>query len=321
MKLEKLYKLAIEKGISADPRDKTEINRVLKKEEDAHKKLKKDEKTFYDADRLWNPFADTRILFGTGKENIKKIMFGIDIDTSELMLADRLNQKGDKIDLVISHHPSGAGYPNFHEVMRLQADVLHKFGVPINVAEGLIGPRIKQVEKRIMPANHFKTQDAAKLLGIPFMCIHTPADNCVTDFLQTIFDKENCTTLSDVVAELQKIEEYKIARAVGTGPKIVAGSPDNRAGRVMVEMTGGTEGSKDAFAKLSAAGVGTIIAMHFTEDHLKQAEKHHINVVIAGHISSDNLGINIILDHLIKKGGTDLDVVSCSGFRRYSRNN
>ena len=87
----------------------------------------------------------------------------------------------------------------------------------------------------------------------------------------------------------------------------------------MVDMTGGTEGSKNAFEKLSAAGVGTIVAMHFTEEHLKQAEKHHINVVIAGHISSDNVGINIILDHIIKKGKEKLEIIGCSGFRRKKR--
>lgn len=318
MKLDRLYRLAIEKGAAVDPRDKKEINRLLKKEAEAHKKLKKDEKKDYDGDRLFNPFTDTRILNGSGNENVKKVMVGIDIDTSELLLADRLNQNGAKIDLVISHHPSGRAMPSFHEVMSLQADVLNKFGVPINVAEGLMAPRMKQVEKRVMPANHTKTSDAAKLLGIPLICLHTPADNCVVDYLQKIFDKKKCHTVGDVADELGKVKEYKIAKSMGTGPKIVVGNKNRRAGRVMVEMTGGTEGSKNAFEKLSQAGVGTIVAMHFTEEHLKQAEKHHINIVIAGHIASDNVGINILLDYIMKKGKEQLEIVCCSGYRRNS---
>jgi len=316
LKLDKLYKLAVEKGTIADPRDKKEINRLLKKENAAFDKLKKTEKEYYDNDRLTNPFTDTRILNGTGKENVKKVMIGIDIDTSELMLADRLNQKGAKIDLVISHHPSGRAMPSFHEVMHLQADVLNKFGVPINVAEGIMAQRIKQVEKRVMPSNHTKAADAAKLLGIPLICLHTPADNCVVDYLQKLLDKKKCHTVGDVVDELKKVKEYKIAMKQGSGPKIVVGAKERRAGRVMVEMTGGTEGSKSAFEKLSQAGVGTIVAMHFTEEHLKQAEKHHINVVIAGHIASDNVGMNILLDYIMQKGKEKLDIVSCSGFRR-----
>jgi putative NIF3 family GTP cyclohydrolase 1 type 2 len=316
LKLDKIYKLAVEKGILADPRDKKEIKRLLKKEDESFKKLKKDEKLRYDKDRLFNPFTDTRILNGDGGTNVKKVMVGIDIDTSEMLLADRLNQKGEKIDLVIAHHPSGRAMPSFHEVMSLQADVLHKFGVPINVAESILEPRIKQVEKRVMPANHTKAQDAAKLLGIPFICLHTPADNCVVDYLQKIFDKKKCLTVEDVINELNKVKEYQIARDMGTGPKVVVGSKTRRAGKVMVEMTGGTEGSQKAFEKLSAAGVGTIVAMHFTEEHLKQAEKHHINVVIAGHIASDNVGINILLDYIMQKGNEKLKIIESSGFRR-----
>ena len=83
-------------------------------------------------------------------------------------------------------------------------------------------------------------------------------------------------------------------------------------------MTGGTEGAKDIFQSLVNSGVNTVIAMHLSEDHRKEAEKHHLNVVIAGHISSDNLGINLMLDEIQKKD--TLNVIPCSGFWRYSRN-
>ena len=58
----------------------------------------------------------------------------------------------------------------------------------------------------------------------------------------------------------------------------------------------GTEGSKEAFEKLARTEVGTIVGMHMSEDNLKEAEKNHINVIIAGHMSSDTIGINLILD-------------------------
>ena len=34
--------------------------------------------------------------------------------------------------------------------------------------------------------------------------------------------------------------------------------------------------------------------MHISEEHRKEAEKSHLNVVVAGHISSDNLGLNLL---------------------------
>ena len=42
-----------------------------------------------------------------------------------------------------------------------------------------------------------------------------------------------------------------------------------------------------------------------------------IDVVVAGHIASDNLGINLLLDKLNKK--TKLRIYECSGFRRVKR--
>jgi len=37
------------------------------------------------------------------------------------------------------------------------------------------------------------------------------------------------------------------------------------------------------------------------EEHRQEAEKAHVNVVIAGHMSSDSIGVNLFLDELEKK--------------------
>ena len=39
------------------------------------------------------------------------------------------------------------------------------------------------------------------------------------------------------------------------GPNILIGSKERRTGKIFVDMTGGTGGSKDAFERLSQAGV------------------------------------------------------------------
>ncbi|HEX9136710.1 MAG TPA: NGG1p interacting factor NIF3, partial [Nitrospirota bacterium] len=95
------------------------------------------------------------------------------------------------------------------------------------------------------------------------------------------------------------------------------GSDDQRTGKIFVDMTGGTSGSKETIERLSQSGVGTIVGMHMSEDHRKEAEKHHLHVVIAGHISSDSLGLNLLLDAIEKR--TPLQVIECSGFRRVKR--
>ena len=56
--------------------------------------------------------------------------------------------------------------------------------------------------------------------------------------------------------------------------------------------------------------------MHVSEEHKKEAEAANLNVVIAGHMSSDSIGMNVLLDEM-ERGG--VQVVSCGGLFRVSR--
>jgi len=317
MKLNKIYETVLAKGIEKDPRGKKAVLKERDKRKKIYKAMNKEEKEFFDLESLTNPYADTRILNGNGDEEIKSALVGIDMEMAEILLADRLSSKGRKIDLVMSHHPEGRAYANIYEVMHMQADILNKAGVPVNVAEELLEGRIKEVERRLSPANHARAVDFARLLNIPFLCVHTPADNMVASYLKSIFDKKRPDTLEDLLRILRGIPEYKDAAKNSTGPKILLGTKDRSAGKVFVDMTGGTEGAKGIFESLVNSGINTIVGMHLSEEHRKEAEKQHLNVVIAGHISSDNLGMNLMLDEIQKKGR--LEVLPCSGFRRFSR--
>jgi putative NIF3 family GTP cyclohydrolase 1 type 2 len=318
MTLKELYKKAVSTGIENDPRGKDAVLKELDARKKDFEKLKEDEKEFFDSETLENPYSDSRILNGSGEEKIKSALVGIDIEVGELLLAENLKAKGKSVDLIISHHPEGRAYANLYAVMQMQSDILHRFGVPINVAEDLMDGRIKEVERKLMPVNHTRAVDAAKLMGIPFICLHTPADNMVTTYLQRLFDEKKPYRVSDVMEVLKGIPEYRTASFNGVGPKILIGSKSRRAGKIFVDMTGGTEGSKEIFESLTAGGVNTIVAMHLGEEHRKEAEKNHLNVVIAGHIASDNVGVNLLLDELSR--GSSLEIFECSGFKRVSRN-
>lgn len=316
MRLLDLYQCAVEEGKKKDPRGLEAVEEVLNQEKECYKKLTNDEQEKFDTERLTNPYADTRILHGNPNTDIQTVLVGIDIDSAELLLAERLRAKGEKVDLVISHHPSGRAYANFYEVMDMQAEILHIFGVPINVAEHLLEKRVKEVEKRVMPNNHMRAMDTAHLLDIPFMCTHTVADNQVASCLQEMFDKKRPKKVDEVVKILEGIPEYRDASRYNNPPKILLGGGNSSCGKIFVDMTGGTEGSPDIFERLTQAGIGTLVAMHLSEKHLENAEKAHLNVVVAGHISSDNLGMNLLFDSLIQKFGS-LKIIECSGFRRF----
>ncbi len=319
MTIQEIYDFAIDMGIKADPRGVDKVKKQLARLKKDYEELPKKKKKYFDTESLKNPYSDTRILFGDSKTSVKKILSGIDIDTGEILLADRLNQKGENIDLVIGHHPHGAALSSLDEVMDLQVDLMASFGVPINVAESLLKDRITQVKRRLGPVNHFQSVDAARLLGVSFMVIHTVWDNLGCTFVSNLLEKKNeqLETVGDVLEILEELPEFQETKKWKAGPRITAGSEKNRAGKIVVSgFTGGTEGSKLMYEKMAQAGVGTIVEMHMSEEHFEEARKHHLNVIVSGHMASDSIGANLFFDELEKK---NIIVIPCSGLIRVKR--
>ena len=235
----------------------------------------------------------------------------------EVLLADALRGKGRGIDLLLAHHPEGRAVARLEEVMGLQPDVWRKFGVSLAYGDAVMEDRRAEITRAIHPGNTERAIAASRLLGFPFMCCHTPADNNVNAFIQARCDElGEAGTVDGLLDMLKRIPEYRQAVLQGTGPTIFEGDGRRRTGRIMVDMTGGTSGPVEAFTKLAAAGVGTIVGMHMGEEHRKKAKEEHITVVIAGHIASDSLGMNLIIDEYERQG---VDIVACSGFTRVSR--
>jgi putative NIF3 family GTP cyclohydrolase 1 type 2 len=318
MKLGRLYRLMIETGIRHDPRGRKEVARLLQEEKNRLKTLKGPDQEFFDRDRLMNPYADTRLLHGNPELEVRRALVGVDIETPEILLAYVLNRDlGRKIDVLISHHPGGRALARLYDVMKVQTDLLAQMGITVSVAEQLMDKRIGEVERRLMPINHSRAVDAARTLGLPLLCVHTPADNCVTRYLQALFDKKKPRQLKDGLRLLQDIPEYQSAWRQQVPPRIVSGGENSQCGKIYVDMTGGTEGSKDVYDKIASGGVSTLVGMHISEEHLENAKKANLNVVVAGHISSDVLGLNLLLDEVEKEGR--LETIPISGFERVRR--
>lgn len=318
MKLGDIYRTCVELGMKVDQRPQEELDRLLDRARKDYDKLDEADKPYFDTEKLTNPFSDTRICAGDADTEIRGMLVGIDMEVGEVLLADRLREKGAAIDLIFAHHPEGPGYANLHEVMYMQADLWAAQGVSVAVGDSLIGERAEEIRRRIMPVNHYRAIQAAELLGFASLSCHTPADNSVNAFVQDFLDTERPQTLDDVVKALRTIPEYSDAAMKGYGPAIIVGSGSARPGRMVVDMTGGTEGPKDALDRLSQAGVGTLVGMHYSEEHKKHAEELKLNLVIAGHISSDVLGMNLVLDEIERRHG-DLEIVCASGMVRVKR--
>jgi len=317
MKLADIYQTCVRVGREHDARDAAAIQEVLDETRRAFDKLEESDKRFFDSEKLTNPYADTRICAGDPDLDIRGMIVGVDMETAEVLLADRLREKGVPIDLVFAHHPEGPGYANLHEVMYMQADLWAVQGVSIAAGDALIAPRAAEIRRRISPVNHYRAIQAAELLGFASLSCHTPADNCVNGFVQSFLDERAPRTLDGVVKALREIPEYADGAKKGYGPEVIVGEPCARAGRVVTDMTGGTEGPTDVLNRLSAAGVGTLVGMHYSEEHKKRAEELKLNLVIAGHISSDVLGMNLVLDEIERLG--PIEIVCASGMVRVKR--
>lgn len=317
MKLQDLFKKTIDYGIAADPRTKEQIKKILQAETDRQKKLDAKKKTYADPSLTWNPYHDSRILYGTGKEEVTHLMVGIDIEMPELLLADRLREKGKTIDAIFIHHPEGRALAELDKVMPLGIDMLVRVGVPENVSESLLTPHQGKIARSIHAQNLLRVERTAELLQIPIFTCHTPTDNLAWRFIEKHICNQTFDSVHDIVDALHDIPEYDYYAKKGNSCFVACGN--GRPGKIVcTEFTGGTNGPEDFIEAQAKAGVGTIISMHATEKCIEVAKKHHIRYVQCSHMASDSLGINLMLDK-IQQDDPSIQILEVSGFIRVQR--
>ena len=223
------------------------------------------------------------------------------------------------IDTVFLHHPTG-GRPRMgsSEVLLDQIPQMVRAGIPINKAQkALCKKRYGECIRRFHALNVTRSADAAGMLGLGMIACHTPADlvaeRTVQDFLDQRFGGQPHARLSAVVDALLSIPEYKNCLS---GPVIRVGNGNSYAGKILVQFSGGTTGGADVIRAVFAAGVGTLVMMHCPDDVIEAAKEQNIgNILVAGHISSDSIGMNGILRVLEERYG--IEVVRCSGLLDY----
>jgi len=223
-------------------------------------------------------------------EGIKKVLMGVDMDTAELLLAKQLGY-----DCVVSHHPRNTN-ANMLDVMKAHIRKLEALGVPRNKSQKMLEERKDELSYNQHVSNSRRSESAARLLDLPFICIHTPADilseAIVQEFLDGKFSDKPDTTVQDVVEALGEIGEYKNS---ARKPVIRVGSKESYAGKIYVLMSGLTGPGPKVTKEYFEAGVGTLILMHIPEKDVKEVKEQGIgNIVVAGHMSSDSLGLNKI---------------------------
>ena len=231
-------------------------------------------------------------------DGIKKVLMGVDMDTAELLLAKQLGY-----DCVVSHHPRNNNV-DMLDLLHTHIFRLETLGVPRNKGQKLLEERKEELSYNRHVSNIRRSESAAKLLNMPFMCIHTPADKIgeaiVQDFLDRKFKDKPETKVQEVAEALEEIEEYKKS---ARKPVIRVGSKESFAGKIYVLMSGLTGPGPKILKAYFEAGVGTLVLMHIPEKDAKEVKEQGFgNVLVAGHMSSDSLGLNKIAKSWAAKG-------------------
>lgn len=239
---------------------------------------------------------------------IARLYMGVDIDVADLLLARQLGA-----DAVLAHHPAGGTTSvDFHRVMEAQIDRMTAAGVPVNRAQKALKDKMAEVERRSHSGNFDRVVAAARLLRMPLVGVHRPADVLSEQLIQVHIDqriaKNPRARLKDLVAALLELPEFQSAP---TRPAIRVGSEEDYVGKPWVAMAGGTNGGAKVARAYFEAGVGTLIMMHMPDDVIKEVAEGGIgNVIVAGHMACDSVGLNVLANAFTERG---LEVVRGGG--------
>lgn len=322
-KLKQLFDIAIQSWIKNDPRWEKKVKAYLEKVNKDYKKLEEKEKKYFDKDYLLNPYIDSKIHYWDDNLEVKKIIVWIDVEWQELLLVNEYNKKNPKspIDLVFGHHPE---WKALIDLWRIMEEILpwvdEDYWVPINQTEKLCEARVWKIDRSLSPLNYTRSLDYARLLDIPYFGIHTPADNNCHTFFENIIEKnkEKLNILWDLIdLFMEEIPEMDLSKKRWMWPLIWNWTKESSCGKIaVVWMTGWTSWDKKIYEQYAKAWIWTILLMHIWEDHLEEAKKYNLNVIVTDHMASDSLWINLILDEYEKLW---VEILEFSGFMRVSR--
>jgi hypothetical protein len=242
-------------------------------------------------------------------ENIKRILFGIDISDDDLSKAEELGA-----DLVISHHsPNRAWRDEYITVLDRQVEFMVSAGVPLELAQEAVAP----IKKRYMVDRseiREHTLSLAQRLDMPLMNIHQPCDELGRKILHSVMQKlGDDRPVSELLNGYNEIPEI---RESGSNAELVCGDLNSRVGKGIVMHGAGTDGGYPVATALFDHGVATVVYIHLTprlpdgDDRERLIEDNKGNLIDTGHYPSDAVGINPFIRELERRG---LEIIRCNG--------
>lgn len=243
-------------------------------------------------------------------EDIESALIGIDAESPEINLADR-----EGYDLVLGHHPAGAAAVTFPSVLDRQVELMTDHGVPREQAADAVADLRRDWGAQAHMANYRHDISVAELLDQPYMNLHLPPDELGRrEFVEAI-ESAAPVTVADLVETFAGFPEMEAAE---TDVQVRVGDPDNRVGNIAIHHAAGANGGASVASAYFDNGVDTVVYIHAdgaTERDLQQAYGDKKNLIITGHLASDAVGMNILIDKL-EAGGVDCTPISGCGLGR-----
>jgi putative NIF3 family GTP cyclohydrolase 1 type 2 len=240
---------------------------------------------------------------------IRRALFGIDVGPAEMLLAARLG-----LDAVIAHHPSPA-VQTYPAILDKHVDQMTSAGVPQDVARAAVTSIKEAAALSYHRGNYGQNASTARLLGLSYLNIHNPLDELGRRVMdravrEALSQAGHAAQVKDVVGGLMSLPEFRTAP---TRPLVALGDPLSPAGKVVVSHGAGTNGRAPVALAYYNHGIDTVVYIHLDYSDLSRLRAEAprgANLVVAGHIVSDLVGINPFVRSLEERG---LEIVRAGG--------
>lgn len=238
-------------------------------------------------------------------EGIRRVLFGLDIGTAELLMAHQLGY-----DAVIAHHPAGVA-PRAWRVFERHVDMLVGAGVPEEAARAAVKPKLESLRIVGQARNYEQIPMVARRLGMPYLNIHCPLDELGRRVMQATVDEmlsaNPDATLDDVAGALASLPA---AQRAATEVMVVLGDPTACSGSAVVAHGALTNGGYHIARACYEHGIDTLIYIHISPGDLERLRADgRGQLIITGHLVGDALGIEPYIDAL-RVRGLEVDVLS-----------
>ncbi len=247
-------------------------------------------------------------------EDLETALVGIDLGSAELQLARR-----EGYDLALAHHPAGDGARlGLPAVLDRQVELMVEHGVPAGAAEAAVESLRSRVAHGAHAANFRHAPSVAALLDQPFANVHLAPDELGRRAFVAVADSlPDDVTVGAFAAALE--DECPALRDAPTDVEVRVGEPDDRLGEVAVHHGAGTNGGAAVARAYFEHGVDTVVYIHVaasdTAELREEFDGSGKNLVVTGHIASDAVGMNVLVDDL-ESAGLSCTCISGAGLGR-----